>query len=476
MTGVEERCSHGGMFSSLVLAAALAAAPAPRTAASAQTVVHIPKLDALTGLSAFLERAGTYSALLRPSAWRAELHPFLTIDPTRPETLTAVGLDVTGPATVSLRVDGRVSCMRVADAKVFQQKAAEAMAEAGGAEAKPATSKGVTTVSTTRDAGGAMGYALKGQEVCAYGATDAGAAALLKESVRLVGKAPAPDARLSKVTGVAFLATGETVLGLDGAANALKVDGTAMKLPLPPFQAKSNSPYGAMKPEGLLFSRVAVAPAGLEQAVGSLRATIQAACATCPKEQMQASADAVAKQLTGNMLVNMSNVQVRGSLRTQEARFFAVKQALAAEVKDAAAVKQALAPLGTLPGAKALEDGWALTVKGGSVLVRQKGKHLVVGNDETVTQATMAALPETTAKLERAADFSLDPRLLARGLSQVSLADVMADENLAALFAVSSELGPLLSRSERITGWLDSVPGGAHRFVFDWTLLPPETR
>lgn len=462
------------MFSSLVLAATLAAAPAPRSAASAQTVVHVPKLDALTGLSAFLERAGTHAALLRPSAWRAELHPFLSIDPTRPETLTAVGLDATGPATVSLREDGRVSCMRVSDAKVFQQKAAEAMTEAGGAEAKPVTSKGVTTVSTTRAAGGAMGYALKGQEVCAFGATDEAGSVLLKESVKLVGKAPAPDARLSKVTGVAFLATGGTVVGLDGTASGLKVDGTAMKLPLPPFQAKSNSPYGAMKPEGLLFSRVAVAPAGVSQAVGSLRASIQAICPTCPKEQVQASADAVAKQLTGNMLVNMSNVQVRGSLRTQEARFFAVKQALAAEVKDAAAVKSALAPLGTLPGAKALEDGWALTVKGGSVLVRQKGKHLVVGNDETVMQATMAALPETTAKLERAADFTLDPKLLARGLSQVSLSDVLSDEQLAALFAVSSELGPLLARSERITGWMDSVPGGAHRFVFDWTL--PESK
>ncbi|MCK8497708.1 hypothetical protein [Myxococcus fulvus] len=462
------------MLSSLVLAATLAAAPAPRSAAQAQTVVHVPKLDALAGLTAFLERAGTHAALLRPAAWRAELHPFLTIDPTKPETLTAVGLDPAGPATVSLRTDGRVSCMRVSDAKVFQAKAAEAMTQAGGEAAKSATSKGVTTVSTTRSAGGAMGYALKGSDVCAYGATDEGGAALLKESVKLVGKAPAADARLGKVAGVAFLATGGAVLGLDGNATGLKVDGTTTKLPLPPFQAKAASPYAAMKPEGLLFSRVAVAPAGVSQAVGSLRANIQALCASCPKEQVQATTDAVAKQLTGNMLVSMSNVQVRGSLRAPEARFFAVKQALAAEVKDAAAMKNALEPLGKLPGAKALEDGWALTVKGGTVQVRQKGKHLVVGNDDAVTQATMAALPETTAKLERAADFSLDPKLLARGLSQVSLADVLSDENLAAMFAVSSELGPLLARSERITGWLDSAPGGAHRFFFDWTL--PESK
>ncbi|MFP2933796.1 hypothetical protein ACLESO_53420, partial [Pyxidicoccus sp. 3LG] len=270
------------MLSSLVLAATLAAAPAPRSAASAQTVVHVPKLDAMTGLTSFLERAGTYAALLRPAAWRAELHPFLVLDPTKPESLSTFGLDPAGPATVSLRADGRVSCLRVKDAKVFQEKAAEAMTAAGGGEVKPTTAKGVTSVSVTRSAGGVMGYALKGQEACSFGATDAGGAALLKEAVKLVGKAPAPDARLSKVPGVAYVASGGTVVGLDGTGSVLKVEGTALKLPLPPFQARSTSPYGAMKPEGMLFSRVAVAPAGVQQAVGSLRTTIQAVCPECP--------------------------------------------------------------------------------------------------------------------------------------------------------------------------------------------------
>lgn len=127
------------MLSSLVLVATLATAPAPRAAASAQTLVHVPKVDALTGLAAFLERAGQHAALLRPSAWRTELHPFLAVDPTRPQSLSELGLDPAGPATVSMRNDGRVSCMRVADAKVFQAKAAEAITAAGGAEAKPTT-------------------------------------------------------------------------------------------------------------------------------------------------------------------------------------------------------------------------------------------------------------------------------------------------------------------------------------------------
>jgi hypothetical protein len=66
---------------SLVLAATLAAAPAPRAASSATTVVHIPRLDKLSGLQAFMSRAGTHAGLARPSTWAAEFHPFLALDP-----------------------------------------------------------------------------------------------------------------------------------------------------------------------------------------------------------------------------------------------------------------------------------------------------------------------------------------------------------------------------------------------------------
>ncbi|WIG99474.1 hypothetical protein [Myxococcus sp. SDU36] len=470
LTAWEPGCSHGDMLSSLVLAATLATAPAPRAAASAQTLVHVPQVDALTGLAAFLERAGQHAALLRPSAWRTELHPFLTVDPTRPQSLSELGLDPAGPATVSMRKDGRVSCMRVADAKVFQTKAAEAITAAGGAGAKPTTRGGVTTVYVDRDMGGSMGYAMKGKEVCAFGAIERGGADLLKESVRLVGKAPARDARLGKVPGVAFVVSGNTVVGLDGTANALQVEGVTTKLQLPAFQTRGTSPYAAMKTEGLLYSRASVSPTGVTQSVDTMRSTLQVVCPTCPKEQMLSMAKAVTKQLTGHLLVNMDHVQVRGSLRAMSTRFFAVRQAVAAEVKDEAAVKAALAPLGKFPDVLVLEDGWKLPLKGGNVFVRIQGKQLVLGNEESVTQATLAALTQTGSKAEHPVDFALDPKRVARGLAQISLTDILTDELLAALFAASSELGPLLARSERITGWMDSAPGGAHRVSLTWPL------
>jgi hypothetical protein len=463
----------------LVLAASLAAAPAPRAASSSETVVHIPRLDALQGVTAFLSRAGQNAALMRPVVWYAELHPFLSLDLGQPDTLTSAGIDPAGPLTVSLRHTGRISCTHLTDPKAFQQKAAEMLTSAGSkAVVKPTTSGGVTTVSVPRESGGRAGYSLKGSEACAFASTSGGftddgqGQVLLKEASRLVGKAPKADARLAQLPGVLYvLVPGRgMVVGVDGSGSELKLEGTASGLPLPPFQASGTSPYGAMKPEGLLFSRARVAPAGVSQAVGSVRASIQQVCPTCPAAEVSAVARAVAERLTGNVLMVVDSVRSRPNLRTNEGRFFASRQAFAAEVTDAAAMKSALAPLAKLPGAKALEDGYALEVKGGTVHVRQKGKHLVVGNDEAVAQSLLGALPSEGGKQPHAVDFTVDPKRLARGLNQVSLMDVVSNEQLAGIFAVGLEMGPLLANSERITGWLDSTSGGAHRFSTTWTL------
>ncbi|PTL76475.1 hypothetical protein [Vitiosangium sp. GDMCC 1.1324] len=463
---------------SLVLAASLAAAPAPRAATSSETVVHIPRLDALQGVTAFLDRAGQYAALMRPVVWYAELHPFLSLDPSQPATLTNAGIDPTGPITVSLRSNGRISCTHLTDAKAFQEKAAAMLASASTkAEVKPTTSGGVTTVSIPRDSGGHTGYALKGQEACAFSTSSGGfvddgqGQVMLKEASRLVGKAPKPDARLAQLPGAVYVLLSHRglVVGMDGNATELRLEGTATQLPLPPFQTSGTSPYGTMKPEGLLFSRARVAPAGVSQAVGSVSASIQQVCPTCPPAEVSSVARAVAERLTGHVLAVVDSVRSRPNVRTPEGRFFAPRQAVAAEVTDAAAMKSALAPLAKFPGAKATEDGYTLDVKGGTLFIRLKSRQLVVGNDEAVTRTLLTAVPQAGAKLPHAVDFTVDPKRLASGLNQVSLMDVVSDQQLAGIFAMGLELGPLLARSERISGWLDST-GGAHRFSTVWTL------
>jgi hypothetical protein len=185
---------------------------------------------------------------------------------------------------------------------------------------------------------------------------------------------------------------------------------------------------------------------------------------------VEAVAQAVTQQLTGHLLVLVDSVQVKASLRTPEGRFFAPRQAIAAQVKDAAKLKEALAPLANFPGAQALADGYTLAVKGGSVSVRQKGPHLVFGNDEAVVKTLLDSVSDKSGKLPHAVDFTADPKKVSRGLSQVSLIDIMGHKQLAGLFAMSTEMGPLLAHSERLSGWLDSAPGGGHRFSLAWTL------
>jgi hypothetical protein len=457
---------------SLLLATTLAAtpAPAPRALASAKTVVHIPQMDKLSGLQAFLSRAGTHAALARPDALGAEFHPFLTLDPLRPESLSAAGIDPAGSSTLSLIQRGKVSCSRLADPKVFQTKAAAALASGG--QVKTSTTKGMTTASAPRGMGRA-GYVLKGSEACSfitlYDDDD-----LLKDTVKLLGKAPAKDERLGKLPGVVFVLNGPITVGLDGNVNELRAEGTATRLPLPPFQASSASPYGAMKQEGLLFSRAQVAPAGLSQAVDSVRYSVQQLCAACPPDQVEAVARSVTQQLTGHLLMIVDSVQVKSSLRTPEGRFFAPRQAVAAQVKDAARLKEALAPLASFPGAKVLEDGYSIAIGNSSIFVRQKGQQLVLGNDEAVVKGLVDSLSNQSSRLPHAVDFTVDPKKVARGLSQVSLMDVMGNQVLTGLLLASAEIGPLLSNSQRISGWLDSPPTGGHRFSLSWTMPPSE--
>lgn len=463
---------------SLVLAASLTAAPAPRAATSSETVLHIPRLDALQGVTAFMERAGQAAALLRPSVWYSELHPFFPVDPSQPATLTRVGIDPAGALTMSMRAGGRLTCAHLTSAKDFQEQAAAALlAVAKVKEVKPTTSGGITTVRLTREAGGDAGYALKGQQACAFstgggGFVDDGQGqALLKEATRLVGQEPKTEPRLAGLPGAFYvMVPGRGLsLGVEGSASELRMEGSATGLPLPPFQSAATSPYGAMKPQGLLFSRARVAPSGIAQAVGSVRTAIQQVCPTCPAAETASVARAVAERLTGNVALVADSVKSRPNLRSAEGRFFAGRQALAAEVTDAAAMKKALAPLAKFPGARALEDGWALDVKGGTVFVRLQGRQLLVGNDEAVTGALLTALPSTAEKLPHAVDFTVDPRKLANALNQVSIMDVVSDKSLAGVFTMGLELGPLLARSESLTGWLDSGAGG-HRFSATWTL------
>ena len=457
-----------------------AATPTPRAAQGAHTVVHAPSLDRLGGVAAFLTRAGALAPLLRPEAWTGDFHPFLPVDPFDAKSLRAAGIDPAGAATTSLLQEGRIACTRLADAAAYQ-RSAEAQLRV------PLERKrtGALTTFTLAGAGPVrVGYVQQGKEACAF-ASPEDARALLKEATRLVRRAPTADARLARLPGALFLLRNGPrggVVGLEGDAQGLVLEGASASLPLPAFAAAGTSPYRSMLAAAgpaLLEARAAVSRTALPAVVDGLRAQVERACPECPRGALGAVAEAVGPQLTGWMQVRVAEVRSRGSLRTPAARLFAPRQALAAQVKSAAAVRAALAPLARLPGASALPDGHALAVPGGTLLLRLVGNQLVVGNDAAVVDGLVRELDPTTPVTPVApqavsgALFQLDPQRVAAGLAQVSLLDVVGSPELAGLFAVGAELGPLLRRSEPALGWVRGGAGGKpHRFGLTWRLTP----
>lgn len=164
--------------------------------------------------------------------------------------------------------------------------------------------------------------------------------------------------------------------------------------------------------------------------------------------------------VTGNTALLVGHAKVTTGLRTREARAFALKATLVAEVSDAAAVAALLEKL----------DPKALTFREGTLRVGLEGSTLVVSNDDEVRARAVAALAKAPGKQAHAVEFVVDPKLVAKGLQQVPLLEAVQAPELAALVAAGTELGPLLLASERVDGWLDSAAGAQHVGRLTWQL------
>jgi hypothetical protein len=454
----------------LVLAT-LSAAPLPRAAAAAQNAVFVPRLDKLGGIRAFGERAGERSVLLRPSSWASEFHPLLDVDPTQPASLTAVGIDPAGDATVSWVRDGKMTCTAVSDPKLFQARADQRLGGLG--ELARTTEGGATVATASVEKAVRAGYVLKGRYACAFD-DPGGVAGLQAEAgkrARAGASSPAWQHALS-LQGVAFGVSGEGSGAVQGAASELTVQARSPRMPLPAVRAGGLSPYGAAVPSGLFFARGQVEPAAIPDLAREMTSQVSGLCSACDAAAMGALAKQMASLLTGNVMVRVDRLAVRDSLRTEASRYFALKHAYLAELSQPAAASAALARVGALPGARAADEGFMLTVAGGDVLVGVHGRHLFVANDSDALAAALAAVPEKPAKLAHGAEFWLDPQLASKALRQVTLLDLMSSAELASLFAAGTELGPLLTLTDRISGWADGG-GDSQRASVTWALKAP---
>ena len=452
----------------LVLASALAATPRPLP--DAPSGIYVPQLDRTDGVIAFMQRAGERSVLLRPATWFSEFHPLLFIDFTRPESLEAAGIQKRGSATVSFRKDGRMTCLELSDPKRFDQRTREKLSALGTLwEGKV---KGVPVVAAKGPDGTVLaGHATKNTISCAFvSSTDA--KALMESAATAVTKPVVKGnwASARKLPGSVVLVMEEGAAGLTGEATTLRVEGRSSSLPIPAVQKISASPYAGLSPAGMLVARASVSAKDAPLALRALTREISRFCDGCGAG-VNAFEAAIARELTGQVAFGLRTLQIRGRLRTPAQRFFAAKQAWLAEVGNTGKVKEAIAKLSTLPGAKPSADGWVIPLDGGEVHVGLRDRHLYLANDAAALDALWTGLPTKGAKVEHGAEFVLGPKAVSQTLASISLFDVVGSKELAGLFAAGTELGPVLSITDSLSGWADGG-GDGHRFGIQWKLNP----
>ena len=450
----------------------------PRGPAEFDTVIYLPRLDRATQFTEFLRVGGERTVLLRSENWREALHPLLRFDITRPETASEAGLDETQSLTLILRGDLEVSCTTVKDLPRFTQLCADRMKPLGDPWKDKA--EGATLIGV-KDVLGRVptGYALKGNEACAVREQGKSVEGVLKEIAKWMGKPPqGPVWKLiPQMKGTAYFLSMKAVAALnaDGLTDVADVRG---ELPMAGVGNAGPSPYAAFPNGGLLVLKVRTAPEMLASVLEQLALRLMALCPSCTPQAFTAAAHAIAPTLTGNAVVLVSKVKVQASLRTEAGRFFALRLAVLAESKDAPNSRGVLAGMQTLKGAKPLDngEGFSLLLREGEVELGVRGTNVYLANDAAVLEAALKAVPAQPGKQAHGAEFTVDPKLLAQGLSQVPLLDAVQSGELAGILAAGAELGPLLLGTEKVNGWADWMQGPSYKGQLTWKLKPPPPR
>lgn len=444
----------------------LSAAPFnARIAPDANFAIHLPQASAAVKVRPFLERAGNHSALLRPEAWRDDTHPLLGIDVTRLETMEAAGIDVQGPLTYSTKGNWAFTCLKVKSASSYDKTAATRLATLGTPFRK---TQGKATVVGAKDTLGRVlaGYVTVGTLSCAVSSPEGDGEAALTEMTKWVSAPPwnkwKPTAALN---GDIFLLAPTSAVGMSATPTTATFDAVSNEGGVPALSIEKPSPYTLEGTDGLLKLRAQYAPAGLGTLVESARRALSRVCPRCERAELATATAGLEKQLTGNVLVFISEVKVQGSLKNEANRFAALKSAVLVELSSADAAEAALEPC-----QRYLASGKA------GLTVSAQGAHLVIANDEATAKSATAFIAKSPVRLKHGMDFSFSAALAARGLSQIPLFEALSSPDLAGLLAASVEAGPLLLHTASVDGWLDGGGKAPVRAGLGWTLAGAPSR
>ncbi|HEY8206832.1 MAG TPA: hypothetical protein VIG99_05075 [Myxococcaceae bacterium] len=461
-----------------LLALAVTAGPAPMPSVDgAEATILVARMDRMGRMVSFLERAGRYSTLLRPTAWVSELHPLVSFDPTRPDSIAAAGIDPAAGMAISLFPEGRVSCITILDPSRYEPPAQARLAQLGAVgRAKDA---GASVVVAAVKGRAVAGYVMRGKISCSTEGPRS--EDLLRKTARALARPAkkAPWTSAAAAEDSAWFVSDTSTLQVTGKLDTLEVRGSSASTgAVPTLKPAGPSPYGAVPPSGLLMVRAKVAPDGVRTALGRMGAQLLAACEVCNPDVVGSLISSLRGELTGEVMLRVDRMRTPpGSLRSRPARYFAVKHASLAEVAHPEVVSTALEALIKLGAVRTAQDAYALKAgtdaEAGTIYAGLAGKQLYLANDEQALKAALTAVTSAApAPLPHGADVFVDPGLVSRALKQVSLLDLMSSRDLAPLVAAGTELGPLLSHSELLTAWIDA-DGTSQRYAFTWKLFTP---
>ena len=460
------------MLSPLLLTAVLAAAPG-RELPDAELVVRAPSVQRAQGLAAFLDRAGRHAPTL--GTWQQLVYPLLADAALSPERLAALGGAGDASLTGSVRGPQAMACLTLADPATFEAQLGRRLERFG--TPTPVALKGLDGGRQVEDGEGRVqGFARRKGLACTWTAPAARATQAAREALQALQGRPAKS---STAPGLDLVFAGGRARA-DGSAQDLRVEGTAASPRALPLLPPGASPYANVAVRGTSQVALRLEPrAGGAALTGALRRLAQL-CAGCDRAVLQQATQRLAGQLTGAALLRVGTFRpTNEGLRSTLGRYRALPFALLAQHQPGTGVSTALASLRRLPGVTASEDGVILPLGGqASLHLGARDGHLYAASSAELARELLAdaAAPKAAGRLAHGAVVTADAPALARALDRVPLLEVLAVPELAALMALSHELGPLLGRTERLTLGLDRT-GSARTVAFDarWELVSGPT-
>jgi len=459
------------MLGPLLALTLLGSTPTPRSA------VIVPHAQSLAEARAFLTSASLYAPSLTPGPLGRSLGAPLALDVLDLSAWADAGLDVNGSVSMfSFSRSLAVVVVPVKDANKVLERARANLPSAGTVTEEK--KGGITTLIArrpNRDASEIAGGIAIGKKSAAiwFGGNDA---SILKAA--LTAKPPNPERAKGLAGSIQVLGEGTSpstgfALGLAPSASGMNVEGR-VDTGKPLVAESPHDAFAKLAPAAALMAHGTLSPSALAISRGQAEAQLKVVVSALGIPVVPPQLDALLSQFSGPAALLITGLDPdRGAGSTDLDRYFLVSHAYAAQVKDpaktAANLDALTALLGQLPNAP-----WQQTtapVPGKHALLRVRpgrvvwfglaGDVLYAANDANARDALLNALGTSGGSDVHGGQVVLDGVRTAQSLGHLSLLDAARSTEMAAIFALALEAGPLFKALGTSTFTVEAEPKGA---------------